>query len=146
MTTLIAYRTPPQMERKAAKEARAAGHRAYVPTETTGTRRVPTARGYLFADGKPHDAKHIKNAIGTVARRDLHGLYIRTSKTQRKRLFEVGDTGWIVRGQARVKAQIVKADRSGWYKIATELFGKTCLVRMREQDLAKDWQIIYDPG
>lgn len=62
MTTLIAYRTPPQQERKAAKEARAAGHRAYVPTEpkthrtATGKpvkRRVPVVPGVVFATGRP---------------------------------------------------------------------------------------------
>jgi len=37
-STLIAYRTPPQMERKAAQEAREAGHRAYLPREPRPTK------------------------------------------------------------------------------------------------------------
>lgn len=62
MTKITAYRTPPQQEFKAAREARDAGHRAYVPTEPksyktatgkTVRRRVPVVPGVVFATGKP---------------------------------------------------------------------------------------------
>lgn len=140
--TLIAYRTPPQMERKAAQEAREAGHRAYLPREAretkAGARRVPTARGYVFAEGKPADAEHIRNAIGPVSRTELRRLYIRTSKTQRKHAFAPGDAVSVKRGRdADLSATVVEVIRSGWYLVRVAMFGKSHDIKIRESDIAR---------
>lgn len=75
--TLTAYRVPPLMEFKAAKELRNAGHKAYLPTERQGKRKAPVARGYIFATGKPAEAKHVRQRIGEVDRVQLIRLYPR---------------------------------------------------------------------
>lgn len=140
--TLIAYRTPPQMERKAAQEAREAGHRAYLPREPrptkTGVRRVPTARGYVFAEGKPADAEHIRNAIGPVSRTELRRLYVRTSATQRTHKFAPGDQVSVRRGRdADLAATVTEVIRAGWYKVRVAMFGKSHDIKIRESDLAR---------
>jgi len=142
MTRLTAYRTPPQMEQKAAKEAREAGYRAYVPTEPktsrSGARRVPTARGYVFADGKPHDAKHIKSAVGTLPKQAIGSLYIRSSKTQRRHDLAVGQKVMIERGhKVLIPAEVVGVLRGGWYDVAIDMLGKRCVLKMHEDKIAK---------
>lgn len=136
--TLIAYRTPPQMERKAAKEAREAGHRAYLPREAretkAGARRVPTARGYLFAEGKPADAEHIRNAIGPVSRSELRRLYIRTSKSQRKHAFATGDK---VVSASGYPGTVRRVHGSGRYDVEVVIAHKPCVVKMKESDLTR---------
>lgn len=141
-STLIAYRTPPQMERKALQEAREAGHRAYLPREprqtTNGIRRVPTARGYVFAEGKPADAEHIKGAIGPVSRAELRRLYIRTSATQRKHTYAPGDAVSIKRGpHTSLQGTVVKIHRAHWYDVRVTLLGKSHVVKLRESDLIR---------
>jgi hypothetical protein len=144
--TLIAYRTPPQMEHKAAQEARDAGHRAYLPREIRetkgGARRVPTARGYVFCEGKPADAEHIKGAIGPVSRTELRRLYIRTSKTQRRHAYSPGDQvqvkGMTVDNHGKpLLGEVIAVFRPGLYKVRVALLGKSHIVRMRESDLAR---------
>jgi hypothetical protein len=63
------------MEFKAEQELSRAGYGPELPTEqierrTPGrkpvVREVPIMRGYITAYGKPHDAKYVKRAIGTV--------------------------------------------------------------------------------
>jgi len=136
--TLIAYRTPPQMERKAAAEAREAGHRAYLPSEarTTkmGTRRFPTARGYVFAEGKPPEAEHIKNAIGPVSRSELRRLYVRTSKTQRKHAFAPGDKVISASGYPGTIRRVHGSER---YDVEVIIAHKPCVVKMKESDLTR---------
>lgn len=141
-STLIAYRTPPQMERKAAQEAREAGHRAYLPREprqtSKGVRRVPTARGYVFCEGKPSEAEHIRNAIGVVSRAELRRLYIRTSKTKRQHKFSPGDQVSVRRGRdADLAATVTEVIRAGWYKVRVAMFGKSHDIKIRESDLAR---------
>jgi transcription antitermination factor NusG len=136
--TLIAYRTPPQMERKALAEAREAGHRAYLPRERIGARNVPTARGYVFCEGKPADADHIKNAIGPVSRTELRRLYVRSSVTQRRHKFSPGDQVSVKRGRdADLAATVVEVIRSGWYRVRVSMFGKTHEIKIKESDLAR---------
>lgn len=90
--TLTAYRVPPQMEFKAAKELRDNGHRAYLPTERQGKRKSPVARGYIFADGKPPEAKHVRQRIGDVQRAALIRLYPRRDRGhEQPEPFKVGD-------------------------------------------------------
>lgn len=141
---LIAYTTPPQMEHKAQQEARQAGHRAYVPTEPkqyqrgskSHTRRVPSVRGYLFSEGKPHEAKYIKASIGTVTRQEITRLYIRSSKTQRAHAYKAGDRVMVKRGHlAEIPATVVRTHGSGWYELAVDMLGKTCLIRIDEPNI-----------
>ena len=136
-STLIAYRTPPQMERKAAAEAREAGHRAYLPREASqtakGTRRVPTARGYVFCTGRPAEAEHIKNAIGPVSRSELPRLYIRTSKTQRRHAFGPGDK---VVSASGYPGTVRRVHGSGRYDVEVIIAHKPCIVKMKESDIS----------
>lgn len=132
-STLIAYRTPPQMERKALAEAREAGHRAYLPRERVGARNVPTARGYVFAEGKPVDADHIRNAIGPVSRTELRRLYIRTSVTQRRHAFAPGDKVISASGYPGVVKRVLRGNR---YDVEVIIANKPCLVKMKESDIS----------
>ena len=141
-STLIAYRTPPQMERRAAQEAREAGHRAYLPREPrdtkTGSRRVPTARGYVFCTGRPAEAEHIKNAIGPVSRSELRRLYVRTSATQRRHTYAPGDVVSIKRGpHTSVTGTVVEIHRAHWYDVRVSMLGKSHVVKLRESDLVR---------
>lgn len=72
---LTAYRVPPQMEFKAAKELREHGHRAYVPRDLADKRRPPIARGYVFSGGKHAFARHVRTPVGTVTTAELGRLY-----------------------------------------------------------------------
>lgn len=72
---LIAYRVPPQMEFKAARELREHGHRAYVPRDLADKRRPPVARGYVFSGGKHAFARHVRGAVGAVTTAELGRLY-----------------------------------------------------------------------
>lgn len=156
MRTLNAYTVPPQKERKAVKELREAGVKAYVPTEPrvykgpagrTVRRRVPTLPGYVCADRKPYDAEHVRAKIGTVARTEIARLYVRSSKTQRKHAFASGERVIIKRGNfADIPGTIIEVHRSGHYVVGVDMFGKLCQVRMRERDIAKAAQIRYEPG
>ncbi len=75
------YIVPPQQEFRAANELQEKGIGFELLTETvtyqrSGSRKpvertVPLIRGYLPAEGKPHDAKHLRRSIGTVSRSDL---------------------------------------------------------------------------
>lgn len=75
------YIVPPQQEFRAANELQECGIGYELLTETvtyqrSGSRKpvertVPVIRGYLPAEGKPHNAKHIRRSIGTVLRSDL---------------------------------------------------------------------------
>ena len=132
--TLIAYRTPPQMERKALAEAREAGHRAYLPRERIGARNVPTARGYVFAESKPADAYHIKNAIGPVSREELRRLYIRTSATQRRHAFAPGDR---VISASGYPGTVRRVHGSGRYDVEVFIAHKPCIVKMKEGDISR---------
>lgn len=80
MTRLTAYRVPPQQEFKAARELRENGCRAYLPTEVVRKRKSPVARGYVFADRKPREAKHVRSRVGEVERVDLIRLYPRRDR------------------------------------------------------------------
>lgn len=72
---MIVYGTAPQTEFKADEELSRAGYSTELPTEqierrTPGrkpvVRNVPLMRGYITSNGKPHDAKYVKRAIGKV--------------------------------------------------------------------------------
>jgi len=94
MSTITVYRVPPQQEFKAARELRQAGFRAYLPVETVKRRRQPVARGYIAADGKPNEAKHVRKRVGEVERVELIKLYQRRDRGHEKPqvAFEAGNT------------------------------------------------------
>lgn len=82
MTTLTAYRTVPQHEYKAQSELKSAGHHAVVPSQTIrrriGAKRIdvrePICRGYVFASGHLHEAKHVKGKVGHVHAHEMQRL------------------------------------------------------------------------
>ena len=96
-TTLIAYRTPPLQEFRARRELREAGHKAYLPTDRAAKRKTPIARGYVFATGKPADAKHVRGAVGPVPPVQLLRLY-----TRRDRGHEPKAAAWSIGGRATI--------------------------------------------
>ena len=79
---LIAYRVPPQMELKAARELRENGHRAYVPRDLADKRRPPVARGYVFSGGKHAFARHVRSPVGAVTTEELARLYPKRGRVQ----------------------------------------------------------------
>ncbi len=151
MPTITAYRTPPQQETKAAQEARAAGHRAYVPTERVtvktasgkkSTRRRPVAPGYVFAEGKPYEAKHIRAAIGLTSRVEIARLYARRQRPQTQDPFMPGDAIVVDRGHFTSLPGVVveKRGRRG-YVVDVVMFGRTL-----RTTIASDCMRKHDPG
>lgn len=147
--TIIAYRTPPQLERKAADELRAAGYRAYLPTEVKTTRndrkrRVAVAPGYVFADGKPHDAKHVRTAVGSVHRSELARIYPRRDRGHMPPVspFSTGDEVRIQRGPFAMLSGVIidPAGKRGWH-VDVRLFGSTTRAVVATAYMRK-----HDPG
>jgi ribosomal protein L21E len=162
---LNAYATPPQLERKAAKEIREAGIRAYLPMETISggrklsngqvrpyNRKVPIVRSCVFAEAKPPFAEHVKGRIGPkqgnlgVSRGDIAGLYktarAREFKPKRVRKFVVGDQISIKVGPLANLSGTVIEDRGRFYRVAVSMFGKTHTQAFSEIHLEK--RIIRD--
>jgi hypothetical protein len=152
MATLNVYTTKPLREAKAAQELREAGVRAYVPSEPRqwgrNRRYVPTGRQYVFAKGeKPYDAEHVGKRLGTATPEEVRRMYVRSSKTQRRHAFAVGDKVIIRKGHnAEVMAVICEILGRGWYSIGVDMFGKFCTSKKHERDLADPKQIRYEPG
>jgi transcription antitermination factor NusG len=151
MTTLNAYRTPPQLERKAAKELREAGIRAYVPTEVRTIRgaravkrRFPVAPGYVFAADKPHDAEHVRACIGSVGRSELARIYPRRDRGHKSPAspFAEGDSVTIQRGPFAQLTGTVSgpAGKRGWM-VDVMLFGRPTPVAVAERYMRK-----HEPG
>jgi len=150
MRTLNAYTVPPQKERKAVQEAREAGLRAYVPTEKktyrgakrTVTRRVPVAPGYVFAEDKPYEAKHIRARVGTVDRTAVAKLYPRRDVGHMPPdPFKPGEKVSIQTGKfASFNGVIVAKCRRGWL-VDVSIFGRQCRVSMATHGLRK-----HEPG
>ncbi len=129
---LTAFHIAPQREFKAARECERAGIGYELPTETVTTRRagsrkpvdrtVPAIRGYLPAEGKPHDARYIGRAVGPVLRRDMIRVATHLDRVQGRRCdnpFSVGQS--VYRGE--VPGTVV--DRNGetcWF--AWTMLGK----------------------
>lgn len=84
MSTLVAYRTAPNAEHKAAAELRQAGVKAYVPRDRNGRRspftgKMPApAPGYVFAAKhyRPAFDKHVRSRVGTVREIEIARLYL----------------------------------------------------------------------
>ena len=85
------YRTPPQQEFKAEQEARRAGINAWTPDRYIARRvgkqrrkveeiRRPLCPGYIFADAKPVEARHIRGKVGTVQPHELDALRSESGK------------------------------------------------------------------
>lgn len=158
-TTLNAYATAPQMEKKAAAELRDAGIKAYLPMETISggrrlsngqvrpyNRRVPVARSCVFAGDKPPFAEHVKARIGPkegyrpIPKGDLAGLYKQArqrKRSPRKRKFVVGDQISIKVGPLANLSGTIVEDRGRFYRVAVELFGKTHTQAFSEMHLEK---------
>ncbi len=65
-TTLIAYRTPPNYEKRAAEEIEQQGATATVPWDDSGSRVKVTAPGYVFSSRAVSRAftKHVREYLG----------------------------------------------------------------------------------
>ena len=149
MTALNLYWAKPTTEKKAAKELRQAKIRAYVPKEKRDGRKTytPTANGYVVAAAKPHDAVYVKHSIGPITKAEISGLYRRTSRTQRYHKFATGEIVQKIIGKnASTLVKITECFGSGWYEIEFGMMGKTFRNKIHERDLAKQGQIIYEPG
>jgi hypothetical protein len=124
MSHLIAYRVAPQCERKAARELRENGRRAYLPLEVVGKRKAPVARGYIFSDPKPAFAKHVRSAVGAVTRGDLARLYPERKKpAMPQRVHADGASVLITKGIAEIKATVC-GYRDRMYFVRYSLLGK----------------------
>lgn len=151
MTTITAYRTPPQQERKAAQEARDAGYRAYVPTEQvkhktasgkTISRRRPVAPGYVFAAGKPAEAEHIRARVGTASRVEVARLYPRRTRQPVADAFAPGDAVTVDRGHfAALHGTVVEKRGRRGYVVDVVMFGRTL-----RTTIAGDCMRKHDPG
>ena len=149
MRTLTAYTTPPQKERKAVQEAREAGLRAYVPTEKktyragragkTIKRRVPIAPGYVFADGKPYEAKHIRTKVGTVERNALARLYPRRDRGHMlAQPFEPKDHVEVIAGAFMgFKGTVIKQNRRRGWDVEIKMLGGNRIVAFGTEYLRK---------
>jgi transcription antitermination factor NusG len=150
MRTLNAYTVPPQKERKAVQEAREAGLRAYVPTEKktyrhgqkTIKRRDPVAPGYVFAEGKPYEAKHIRSRVGAVERTAIARLYPRRDVGHMPPdPFKAGDQVVVQCGAfASLSGTVVAKCRRGWL-VDVLLFGRLSRVSIATHNMRK-----HDPG
>jgi hypothetical protein len=98
MSTINAYRVPPLHEFKARRELREAGCKAFLPTARLSKRNQPIARGYIFADHKPPDAKHVRSPIGPCPRAQLLRLY-----TRRDRGHEPASPVWTAGDRVEIK-------------------------------------------
>lgn len=140
MPTIIAYKTPPQQEFKAAREARDARIRAYVPIEKrshktatgkTVTRKVAAVPGYVFAASKPVEAKHIRDRVGACDRLEVRRLYQRGT-SQPADTYTVGEQIEITKGHATtIPATVLAVCGGGWYEVGIMMMGKLCRVKMR---------------
>lgn len=104
MSDMSCFRTAPQAEKKAAKELRRLGIKAYVPQETVDVRvsnhakkrvikhRV-TAPGYVCAKSSHYLARYVRHRLGLLSTSDLHRLYrLRRKPTETgRKLWKVGD-------------------------------------------------------
>lgn len=143
MSHIIAYRVAPQCERKAARELRENGRRAYLPLEVVGKRKAPVARGYIFAETKPHDAKHVLSKVGDVNRAELIRLYPRRDRGHvAQDPFGEGDNVEIMRGPFTAFKGVVvsKRGKRGWI-VDVSIFG-----RMSRCTVATHYMRKHDPG
>jgi transcription antitermination factor NusG len=121
MTNLTVYRTPPQMEKRAAAEVRSAGGKAYVPTELREVRThhikarkpraVPIAPGYVVANQKP-DIQHGVRVVRTGPE-DFDFVPVTQSSRYVKSIVGKLRTGELERlyGKARESVQRVRQAR-----------------------------------
>lgn len=140
-STLNVYSTPPQMEHRGKQEAVGKAHvptepRAYMRGSKSYTKRVPSARGYVFAEGKPAEAKYLRKLPVTgplPTPQEVRRLYIRTSKTQRKHAFMPGDQ---VVSASGYPGTVRRVHGSGRYDVEVVIAHKPCIVKMRESDIS----------
>lgn len=142
MTTLIAFKVPPQQEWKAARELREAGIKAYVPRDHGSKRKAPIARGYVFSNAKPAFAKHVKAAIGPVSGADLARLYLkRQAKLAQTPRFSEADAVRIKAGpfEGMTGTLTRRRNRTTWLVSIPKLNASTIAVQISNM-------IHVDPG
>lgn len=126
--TLFVYTVPPQQERKAAEECRRARIKAYLPRSVIKKAKRPITPCYIYAEGKPIEAKHVRRRLGTVSRADVSRLQafarLRPAKRQ-ENPFKRGDI--VIRSignGVEVTATVLEV-RSRICIIAYEMISKT---------------------
>lgn len=113
--------------RKARLELRMAQIKPYTPKEFGGL---------IAANDKPREANYVHSLIGRVRRDEFARMYARTSRTQRKHAYSPGDKVLVKRGRmAEIPATVVRPHGSGWYELAVDMLGKTCLIRISEPNI-----------
>lgn len=131
-TTLTVYTTPPQKEHKALDECRRARIKAALPRcklrkASFGRVSAPLAPGYVYAEGKPADAKHLRQSIGTVPRAAISKLWQHARVRQAPRPenpFKPGDTA--IRSMLGADITVtIKDVRGRTCIIAYDMLGKT---------------------
>lgn len=127
-STISIYVTPPQKERKAAEECRRARIKAYLPLAKVRNRKAPLTPGYVYAEAKPYDAKHLRQRLGSVPRADVSRLWahcrVRTP-SRPENPYKAGDQVIIAKGSfAEVRAKVIEI-RSRTCIVAFDLLGKT---------------------
>lgn len=127
MSTISIYVTPPQKERKAAEECRRAKIRAYLPLAKIKSRKAPLTPGYVYAEGKPYEAQHLRQRLGNVSRSDVSRMWAHCRVRHPSRPenpFKAGDAVVIAKGGfAEVRAKVIEI-RSRACIVAFELLGK----------------------
>lgn len=132
MSTINIYTTPPQREHKAAEECRQARIRAYLPgaklaKRSFGRARAPLTPGYVYAEAKPLEAKHLRSRLGTVPRSEVAKLYAHCRVRQivrHENPFSAGDTAIRSMHGADITVRVVET-RGRTCIIAYEMLGKT---------------------
>lgn len=143
MSTLSAYRVPPQMEFKAAKELDRLGVPHLLPTVTTErvsrkqrkiTRELPTMRGYSFPAYKHAAARHLRQFVGHVQEHELRRMWVLPPEPGDT--FKPGDKVVRKLGHASEMIGTVRGRRRNGYVVAFVMCGKECDVFVKERELS----------
>ena len=150
MSTLTAYATPPQNERKARYELESMGIQTRCPTQTIERRQshhtkrtvrieVPVARGYVFTDPRHSYERHTLDRIGVTIRRvglalasDVDRLEVQPDPETPADTFAPGDTVRITDGPFRDHQGTVERKRGEGYIVTMTLFGKKSPITFAE--------------
>lgn len=136
MSTINIYATTPNREHKAAEECRQARIRAYLPgsklaKRSFGRARAPLTPGYVYAEGKPLEAKHMRSlktkGNTSVSRSEVAKLYAHCRVRQivrHENPFSAGDTAIRSMHGADITVRVVET-RGRTCIIAYEMLGKT---------------------
>lgn len=139
MSDMSCFRTAPQAEKKAAKELRRLGIKAYVPRQKEEVRvskhtkrriikyRI-TASGYVCAKHSHYLANYVRGRVGGVSTTDLHRMYrTRKIEAQHQRP-QIGATVSFEAG-GRTLSGVIKDDRKRYLVITEKASGRDMDVR-----------------